>query len=233
MKRAAIAGLICTAAMAILVGSSRISFAARLGIFQRHSDIGVTPKKGKAKYNAKKNEYVVTGGGANMWAKTDAFQFVYKQISGDVTLTAAVHFLGQGVEPHRKAALMIRQSLDPDSAYADVALHGVGLTSLQYRPVAGADTQEIQSSVNAPAEIRIERHGNQFTIGAGPKGGELTQSGPVTVNLQDPVYIGLAVCSHNAGVLETAVFENVKLAPGRPTTSRLRLFSSPASAKGI
>ena len=28
---------------------------------------------------------------------------------------------------------MIRQSLDTDSVYADVALHGSGLTSLQFR----------------------------------------------------------------------------------------------------
>jgi hypothetical protein len=234
MKRAVVTGLICAAAIAIAVlSTSGTSFAARLGIFQRHKDIGVTPKKGKTKYNAKKDEYAVTGGGANVWAKIDAFQYVYKQISGDATLTADVHFLGQGVEPHRKAMLMIRQSLDPDSAYADVALHGVGLTSLQYRPAAGADTQEIQSKVNAPAEIRIERHGNQFTIGAGPKGGQLTASGPVTVDLQDPVYIGLAVCSHNAGVLETAVFENVKLEQNQQKTSRLRLLSMPFPAKGM
>ena len=232
MKRAA-AGLICIAAVSIAVSTAGAAFAARLGIFQHHEDIGVTPKKGKTKYNAKKAEYVITGGGANVWAKVDAFQYVYKQISGDVTLTADVHFLGQGVEPHRKAILMIRQSLDPDSAYADVALHGVGLTSLQYRPAAGADTLEIQSKVNAPAEIRIERHGNQFTIGAGPHGGELTATGPVTVNLQDPVYIGLGVCSHNAAVLETAVFANVKLEEAQSTNSRLRLLPTPSPAEGM
>ena len=232
MKRAAITGLVC-AAIAVAMSTAGTSFAARLGIFQQHKDIGVTPKKGKAKYNAKKDEYVVTGGGANIWAKTDAFQYVYKQISGDVTLTADVHFLGQGVEAHRKATLMIRQSLDPDSAYADVALHGAGLTSLQYRPAASEDTQEIQSKVNAPEEIRIERHGNQFTIQAGSKGGELTASGPVTVNLQDPVYIGLAVCSHNAGVLETAVFANVKLEQGQPTAGRLRVLRTPFSAEDM
>ena len=233
MRRAAATGLVCAATIAVAMSTAGTSFAARLGIFQQHKDIGVTPKKGKAKYNAKKDEYVVTGGGANIWAKTDAFQYVYKQISGDVTLTADVHFLGQGVEAHRKATLMIRQSLDPDSAYADVALHGAGLTSLQYRPAASEETQEIQSTVNAPEEIRIERHGNQFTIQAGSKSGELTASGPVTVNLQDPVYIGLAVCSHNAGVLETAVFANVKLEQGQPTAGRLRVLRTPFSAEGM
>ncbi len=39
---------------------------------------------------------------------------------------------------------MVRQSLDADSPYADIALHGSGLTSLQYRDSKGAHTHEIQ-----------------------------------------------------------------------------------------
>ncbi len=148
-----------------------------------------------------------------MWFGTDAFHYVYKQISGDVTLTAEARFEGKGVEAHRKAALMIRQTLDPHSAYADVALHGDGLTSLQYRESAGATTLELRSDVNAPNVIQIQRQGDQFTIAAANKGEPLKSSGPVTVKLHDPVYIGLAVCSHNADVLETALFSNVKLEP--------------------
>jgi TolB protein len=196
---------------AILVSVPQVGIAAKLGLFQHHEDVGITPKRGKAKYESKKDQYLVTGGGANMWLKADAFQYLYKQISGDVAITADVRFLGKGVEAHRKAALLIRQSLDPDSAYADVALHGAGLTSLQYRAAASALTQEMQSDVKAPGRIQIQRHGNEFTIAVGNAGETLKATGPVTVILHDPVYIGLAVCSHNANVLETAVFSNVKL----------------------
>lgn len=185
-----------------------------LGLFANHQDIGTTPKAGTAEYDSATKEYRVTGGGANIWGKVDAFQFVYTKLSGDVTLTADVRFIGEGVEHHRKAALMIRQSLDPDAPYADVALHGDGLTSLQYREAPGDVTKEIRSDLKAPVRIRIERHGNQFTIAAGSPAEELKQSGPVTVNLQDPVYVGLAVGSHNADVLETAVFSNVTLQQG-------------------
>ncbi len=45
---------------------------------------------------------------------------------------------------------MIRQSLDADSAYVDVALHGDGLTSLQFREAKGAATHEVQANVSAP-----------------------------------------------------------------------------------
>lgn len=185
-----------------------------LGVFQAHQNIGVNPKPGDASYQADTKEYRVSGGGADIWGKADAFQFVYTKVSGDITLTADVSFVGAGMEPHRKAALMIRQSLDPEAAYADVAVHGDGLTSLQYRAVAADDTKEIRSDAKAPVRIRIERHGNQFTMAAGNPAEELKSSGPVTVNLQDPVFVGLAVGSHNVNVLETAIFSNVQSQQG-------------------
>ncbi|MEO7143637.1 MAG: hypothetical protein ABI165_09070 [Bryobacteraceae bacterium] len=194
--------------------------ASPVGIFEDHADIGVTPQKGSTEFNPATGEYRVTGGGANVWAKTDAFQFAWKRIAGDVTVTADVHFAGAGAMPHRKAMLMVRQSLDPDSPYADAALHGVGLTSLQYRASAGAITQEIQSKLNGPVRIRIVRRGNQFTLYAGAPGGELTSTGPATVTLEGPVYVGIGVCSHNANVLETAILSNVTI-----TTPRVRYRS--------
>jgi hypothetical protein len=36
-------------------------------------------------------------------------------------------------------------------------------------------------------------------------------TGPVIVSMQDPVYVGLVVCSHSAGALETATFSKVRL----------------------
>jgi hypothetical protein len=197
--------------IALLLGAAFLVSAQNLGPFDSHSDVGETPKTGSAEYNPSNGEYRITGGGANMWESTDAFHFVWKRLSGDVSLTADVHFIGAGAVEHRKAALIIRQSLEPGAAYADVARHGDGLTSLQYRLTAGAITEEIRSPVNGPVRIRIERHGDQFTMYAGNPGEDLKPGGPVTVILHDPVYVGLGVCSHDANILETAVFSNVKI----------------------
>jgi len=60
-------------------------------------------------YDAAKRSYTIVGSGENMWLANDAFQFVWKKMSGDVTLTADIAFLGKGVNEHRKAVLMIRQ----------------------------------------------------------------------------------------------------------------------------
>jgi Periplasmic component of the Tol biopolymer transport system len=195
---------------AIVFGLLWVSAAASqpLGIFESQGDLGTTPRSGAAAYDSAKGEYRVTGGGANIWGAQDALHFVWKRVSGDVTLSADVRFEGAGTDPHRKAVLMIRQDLTPGSAYADVAVHGDGLTSLQFRPAAGAATQEIRSTVKGPAQVRIERAGNRFTIFAGP---DSISSGPQTVELSDPVYVGIGISSHNAEVLETAVFSNVRL----------------------
>jgi TolB protein len=226
MKNGTIVALLASAGLLAVTGTDYQLAAAKLGVFQDHIDVGITPKKGAAKFVGRKTEYRVTGGGANIWAKVDAFQMVYKKVAGDLVLTADVHFVGQGVEHHRKAALMVRQSLDPDSAYADAALHGDGLTSLQYRVATGEITKEERSELKGPVRLRIRRHGNEFTMEAGNSGDELKSTGPVTVLLHDPVYVGLAVGSHNADVLETAVFTNVELQGGEiRTRSQMELLA--------
>src|SRR5881409_1660590 len=137
------------AAAVLLAGSA--SPQAAVGIFESRGDLGVTPRTGAIEYDAASGEYRVTGGGANIWGAEDAFYFAWKRLSGDVALTADVRFLGAGAVAHRKAVLMVRQDLTPGSAYADVALHGDGLTSLQYRPAAGAAKLETKSTVTGPA----------------------------------------------------------------------------------
>jgi len=134
------------------------------GIFEGFGDVGTVLHAGSVEYDAPKRSYTIAGSGENMWFASDAFQFAWKKVSGDVTLTADISFLGKGMNEHRKAVLMIRQSLDADSPYADAALHGSGLTSLQYREEKTAATHEIQANISAPARLRIEKRGAYFSL---------------------------------------------------------------------
>ena len=117
-------------------GAERAKDHGPLGIFEGHQDVGTVLHPGSVAYDAASRSYTVTGSGENMWQAKDAFHFVWKQASGDLAVTADVSFPAAGTEPHRKACLMIRQSLDAGSAYVDAALHGDGLTSLQFREAA-------------------------------------------------------------------------------------------------
>ena len=135
-----------------------------VGDFAGQADVGITPKAGSASFDELRREYSVTGGGENMWDTQDAFHFVWRRVSGDVTLTAEVKLQGAGGNPHRKAGLMVRQGLGPSDPYADVMVHGDGLTSLQYRKKAGATTLEVRSPLPSPQAVRLERRGNTFTL---------------------------------------------------------------------
>ena len=129
------------------------------GLFARQADVGAVRRPGAVAFDPAAKTYTVTGGGENMWGAADAFQFVWREWAGDVSLAADIRFEGAGKDPHRKACLMIRQSLDPDAAYVDVAVHGDGLTSLQFRDSKGARTQEVQATVKSPVRAKLVRAG--------------------------------------------------------------------------
>lgn len=187
-----------------------------LGIFEQSGDVGAVAQAGSAKYDAKTKSYTVSGGGENMWFEKDAFHFVWKQVSGDVALAADVKLLGHDGNPHRKACLMIRQSLEPDSPYADAALHGNGLASLQYRETRGGPTREIQSHVRAPQRLRIEKEGD-YVFMAIARANEALRSagGSFRMKFTAPFYLGLGVCAHDNNALATATFANVEITTGK------------------
>jgi TolB protein len=203
----------CTVSVVMALGVTvALPQTSSLGIFTNEGSVGQTPAGVKAQYDAAKGEYRITGGGANMWGAADAFYFVWKKVSGDVSLTADIQWVGTSAAEHRKAVLIVRQSLDPGSPYSDAVSHGNGLTSLQFRGAAGEQTYQIVAAEDGPSRLRIVKKGSRFTMYFGKPGEELKTSGPVEfVTVQEPFYVGLGVCSHVATTLETAVFSNVKL----------------------
>jgi hypothetical protein len=205
---------------------------AKLGIFEGTNDVGAVLHAGSAKYDDAAKAYTVTGSGENMWGARDAFHFVWTKQTGDLALAADVSFLGAGKNPHRKACLLIRQSLEADAAYVDVAVHGDGLTSLQFRDAKGATTHEVQANVQAPARVQLVRRGKYALLYTAAKGEALRFSGAaVRVAFDGPVYAGLGVCSHERDVSETAVFRNVELTTAASGAERPRTPSFPPAAK--
>src|SRR4030095_9373337 len=107
---------------------------------------------------------------------------------------------------------IIRQNLDADSPYADAALHGDGLTSLQYREVKGGPTREIQSNVRSPPRVQIEKRGDYVGMSTAKEGQPLQPAGgSFRIKLESPVYVGLGVCAHDNNTVEKALFSNVEL----------------------
>ena len=182
------------------------------GIFEGSADVGGPNRAGAVVFDAARQSYAVSGGGKNMWFTNDVFHFVWKKVSGDMSLAADIAFRGEGGDPHRKGCLIIRQSLDAESAYADAALHGDGLTSLQYREGRSGPTREIQANAKGPLRLRVEKRGKYVSMSIAPAGEPLRPAGgSFRLVLEEPFYIGLGVCAHNDANLETVVFSNVEL----------------------
>ncbi len=190
--------------------------AQAIGLFEGHQDVGTVLTAGTVAYDPATKTYTLTGSGENMWATADAFHFVWKKVAGDIRLSASIASISEGGDAHRKAVLMIRQSLDGDSAYADIAVHGDGLTSLQARDQKGAATHEVQSNRAKPSRIAIEKRGNYFYASVGGDTGDLERSGgSMRVPMDAPFYIGIGVCAHNKDAVVKVSFTNVaiELAP--------------------
>ncbi len=162
----------------------------------------------------------MSGGGTDIWNNADQFRFACKPLAGDATIVAKIESVGNS-DPWAKAGVMVRESLDPGSRFAIVLAapgNGVhfqgrlmtGSSAVSDNTAPAASTPE-QNALRAPVWVKLERKGstfNGFYSADGVKWTTITWS-PQTINMAGPVYIGLAVTSHNANVATTAVFSGV------------------------
>lgn len=197
--------------VSILVNNMAFSQKQPVGIFDANTDVGTNVKPGSATFIPSTGQYVISGAGANVWADHDEFQFVWKKMKGDFILYTRAEFLGPWVNYHRKVGWMVRKNLDSNSAHVNAVEHGDGLTSLQFRRTAGAQTEEKKMSMTHANILQLERKGNQYIMRAAIYGNQFQTDTISNIDLGDEVYVGLFVGSHNADVVETGVFSNVSI----------------------
>jgi hypothetical protein len=204
------------------------NFATPIGIFQGQSDIGSAVVPGSASYNPRTKQYTINSAGYNIWYTRDEFRYLWKKMSGDISLAADVLYPDPNGYGDRKAVLVIRQSLDDDSKEAIVALHGGGMIHLAQRPEKGVRVKDMEfriggrgrpggatpdSLVSVIAKrIGIEKHGDTFSLFVSLEGEPMHQFGPsITLHLDGPFYVGIGFCSHLPNKSDTAVLSNVVL----------------------
>ena len=193
-----------------VLSASAFAEDGNLGVFTNSGDVGSPAIKGSTVFS--NGEYRITGSGANIWAKQDQFQYVWREMTGDFTVAATMHFLGQGAD-HRKAGIMVRQSLDPDATYADVVIHGNGMPGLQWRSKQGEDTNAFDLPFDGPGtfNLKLVRTGVKMYMFLGKDGAEPKEVAHTEVTFRSPVLVGLVVCSHKPDASDTVVFSNVSV----------------------
>jgi hypothetical protein len=195
-----------------------VTVEAPIGIFEGQSDVGGALVPGSASYDGPSGQYTINSAGYNIWYFRDEFRYLWKRMSGDVSLAADIAFPNTNGYGDRKVVFIIRQDLDDDSKEAMTALHGAGLIHLAARPEKGADIKEAfkikgdRPSGPVPERVGIEKHGDEFALYVSLKGEPMHQEGPtVTLHLDGPFFVGIGFCSHQPVTSDSAVVSNVVL----------------------
>ena len=196
-----------------------------IGIFSGQTDIGAALVPGSSGYNKATKKYSINSAGYNIWYTRDEFRYLWKKMSGDVSLAADVSLPDTAGYGDRKVVVIIRQSLDDDAKEAMVALHGAGLVHLAWRPEKGKEIQQMKVDTRALAgqkpedktiilakRIGIEKHGDDFTLYISMNGEPMHQYGaPIHLHIDGPFYVGIGFCSHLPATSSIGVFSNVIL----------------------
>ena len=204
------------------------NFDTPVGIFEGQSDIGSPLVPGGASYAAATKQYTIHSAGYNVWYTRDEFRYLWKKMSGDISLAADIQFPDPNGYGDRKAFLIVRQDLEDDSKEAIVALHGLGMIHLAQRREKNIRITDMEyriggrgrpggaspdSLVNVMAtRIGIEKRGDSFALFVSLEGEEMHQFGPpINLHIDGPFYVGIGFCSHLPDKVDTAVLSNVVL----------------------
>ncbi len=159
----------------------------------------------------------LSGSGADIWGTADECTYAYKTLEGNGTIVARVASIGPGTNTWAKGGVMIRNSVSNGSMHAMMVMTantdgaaGNG-ASFQYRASTNSSSSNSDSmaKVAAPSWIKIERIGNTFKGSTSADGKTWTQVGTADIAMEDPVFIGLCVTSHQVGEDRTFQFDNV------------------------
>jgi hypothetical protein len=158
--------------------------------------------------------FTVTGSGADIWGQSDQFHYAFKTLTGPGSIAAKVVSL-TNTDASAKAAVMIRETLDPDSRYSLVALTPGNGVIAEYRADTGGNAQQenSQTGITAPYWVKIERDfAGNITAYSSANGSSWQMMGqPIPFQMSSSAYIGLAVTAHNASATCQAVFSNVTI----------------------
>ena len=154
--------------------------------------------------------FTIKGIGGDIWDRADQFHFAYKELSGACKIIAKVYSL-ENTDPFAKAGIMIRDSLDANARYCALLMTPENGVRFQYRiAINDISNRQFDPNVAVPYWIRLERSsGGLVRAYRSSNGSNWTQFSLQQVTMDNPIYIGLAVTSHDPVVVCEAKFSNI------------------------
>jgi hypothetical protein len=154
--------------------------------------------------------YTMTSSGTDIWSADDEFHFAFKEYTGNGTIIAKVESV-QNTHEFAKAGVMIRDTLDADSRYTGLFITPENGVRFQYRNTSGGITdRQFVEGITAPYWVKLERTSGGLIRAYHSADGTTWERFTLTqVTMNTPMYIGLALTSHEATLTCEAKFSNV------------------------
>jgi hypothetical protein len=170
-------------------------------------DIGDTGAVGSALVDG--GTFTVNGTGADIWGSRDAFNF-FENLTGDGQMQVRITHL-DNTDVFAKAGIMIRASAHPSSAHVIVDVRPDCYVECMQRASTGAETRFLAGMhVSFPVTLQLWRVGSSFNAAYSQDGiSNWTHIGNTDLALPASALIGLAVTSHQYGVLASATFDSL------------------------
>ena len=218
------AGGTATSAVATMTVSASTPGALPSG--WQHQDVGAPAVAGNATFNS--GTYTITGAGT-FWDVRDEGHFAYRQVTGDVDITARVRSV-QGSSGWSKAGVMVRESLAANSRHAFAHLTAGNGSRYQYRTATGGGTG-VNNCVAGIATgwVRLIRRGGSLEMRQSTDGQAWSSCATVTVSMASTVYVGLMVANVDAAQLATGLFDSVQVTQGTANQPPTVTLTAPAS----
>jgi hypothetical protein len=175
------------------------------------------------------------GGGTDIAGTSDQFHFISEALPGDGSLSAHVEYQTNS-NTFAKAGVMMRASSAANAPFYDIVACPDGNVYVQYRDSAGGTAATLASfSDVVPAFLKITRVGTTFTAYTSSDGKQWTIVGNSTRimnTLGGTLLQGIAKTSHSAGVLGSAIIDQIS-SGGPMTPPASVLLTPPAVPAGV
>ncbi|TSE06704.1 T9SS type A sorting domain-containing protein [Aquimarina algiphila] len=171
-----------------------------------NADIGNPVINGNASYS--NGAFTIDAGGADIWNNSDEFHFIYQPLKGDGEIIAQTNSIGT-TNPWAKGGVMIRETLNSTSKHAMLVASSAEGIAFQRRNVDRGGTTHTGINGAVPVWLKLVRANTTLTAYQSEDGTNWIKIGEDEITMNNDVYIGLALTSHNEAEVCTATFANV------------------------
>ena len=225
--------------LVLLLGTP--SFAA-VGVFDNTKDIGGPAGIGSTvdegyvwKGDHLTQQYLISGGGADIWDTWDQFHYAYKTLTGDVRISASFEWVCASSD-WAKMGVMLRASDSGGSIqYSTLDRKWYDYAGMQARVSTGGSSGEYGTAwTSGQVAMGIQR----VTVGGLPfvealadfGAGWVSRSIQLALNLPNEIMVGAVVTSHDNGALAQARVYDVQYETNPSLVGTLTFAKVPESA---